>query len=671
MSHQSKIPSFSISQDHKRQRLSQPITSNIHSYSRIATGTNKQSLSSKDNITLPLSNILKENTEIMNRTSLVPSHQGQKNFNVFTTTSENKYMFGSVSEIEQIKDKARPFFKNTSRARKELANLQRQLEEKERHLQDLKYNNNKFVIANKKLNTDLENIKIKNSQLNENFELIQMNNQIKIDTLKQSKENELNTFKQNLENEKIQERLSWEKKINDLKKLPLDEELLKEIDTLKDTIIIKESEQKKLDIENDLITKEYEEKLRIEFETFKSKKLISLDNLINESNSLSLQLEELKKNKDILINENNELDKINSELKNENDKLNNQIQEIELETIPLQSQLENLLIEYNKQLEKTNEAFEKAEYEKSLYNKAQIKLQEERIRNKKLQYSIEDWKGTIRVYSYLNPSKFFKKNIQYSFNSNDMTIINRENINSPYHFTNIISKEEFPDETSMLINNYQIYHNTTLEKDIPSFSYFSLNFSDKTWNTLYSSLMKTLLDEKYLKKFNLSIQNVLIDDDGSLIDLNDNSTNENIDTLQTKYTFFIDEKSVDLESSTIRITEENRNENIINRIIDCDDKSLESRSGIRLTKIIYERKELPEKQAAFYFVQLDYKSSLEKISRIMNTKNKEVNGPVLTLLRTLSLNIKSCFILNMLEETDKFKDILQLSKDIYKTKATR
>lgn len=573
----------------------------------------------------------------------------------------NKYLFGDANIIEEVKKRERKILKDINHFINAIAEVEKEIiQVRERQLPDIQYQISKKNTMCNELEKDILQL---TSQLDlkegecvlqrKNEEMTISNLQLKYSVEAQELETELN---QKLDREKM----VWEKQVLELELLKPSEQIAQEIKVLKKELLEANKELRKLHVENETKIKEYEAKLKEDFEIFKSEKEIPMKNLYNEQENIVIQKEKL-------IEEINNLEQSIKNNKNSCIDLENKILEVndlisgsKTKLTPLRNALDQVTNEYSISKQEVETIQEHAHIKEKLYNDKFDKMEQEQLRRRKLENSIDELKGNIRCFTYISEPTI-PHGFQVDYPNKSIIANNIEMDDNPvpnqYTFNRLVPSHVIS-EADMLQQEYISYHEMCLQ-DNTSFNLISV--SATPWNNLRSAIIN-FLAPKYLKNYSIFLQHVFLSEavpsQDMLLTSSENSDRE----IKLK----IEEASIELDSHRIEIVQ--GTEDLPEPFAEPKDTNS---SGINILKFNLLQRESDEQttkkeELNFYFVEFYDPAVISILDRAV-TQGEYPKTPITMILKKLLSDTKSCFFFNM-NDSENLKMLLGVSQKVKKLK---
>lgn len=450
----------------------------------------------------------------------------------------------------------------------------------------------------------------------------------------------------------------YEVELTELEKMPPKDELEKEINDARQKIIDLLEELDDVKMKNEESVKLEKGQKRSDFEKFQ-----------NDSNRL---LDELKHKGEDYIIERNQLLESQANLLDDIKKLNEnmRLEEIAVDNLQKESdELNDTTITLSNQNDQLLKTIERQELElKSLqalanthnmrcdeeYNKMELEL----AKRKKLENSIDELKGLIRCFAYMDSTKFNNFTIDYVEN-----VILDEN-DEIYPFNRIIPSNALS-LSQLIFREYKAYHDFCLNQN----SDFSLlTVSNNNWFEFRSQFID-FLSHEFSTNYDISLQNVFLSDEKiskDLIKQNQSGDNNTDSTVQLSNYDPHGEK----DSSCINIKFEGKNLVMNTKSISLEEYKYsfaqnqidyDFRHGINLFTFRFIKKNDPHSQTNFHLVNFEDLELLYNLLHYFSLyKPKDSTSHVGHVINRLITQVKSCFIFNF----DSIDDIQHNSPGI-------
>ncbi|EDO19495.1 hypothetical protein Kpol_1018p23 [Vanderwaltozyma polyspora DSM 70294] len=588
------------------------------------------------------------------------------NISTATTTSSssqsmrlmNKYLFGDANVIEEVKKRERKILKDINRFINAIAEIEKEtVQIKERQLPDIQYQISKKKTMCNELEKEILQLTSQLDLKEGECELQRKNEELSISNLQFKYSVEVQELENELEEKLNKEKLNWERQVLELENMEPSEKIAQEIKDLKDELVQVNAEWKKVQLDNETQRKKYESKLAEEFVTFKKQKEEPMISLLKEQKELEAKKENLKKENENLEDEINNKVQMCIDIEKEIESLNQNFASLENKLSPLNNDYEKVSKEFETAEKNLKSVQAKALEKEILYNEEFDKMEQEQIRRRKLENSIDELKGSIRCFAYLSESTLTESyKIDYSKKTIESVDLDSKNnaVAKSYSFTRLIPSTLLS-EDDLLFQEYQCYHDMCLENK----SNFNLiSVGTFPWANLVTALTKFLFP-KYLHDYNISLQHVFLSEDVPSQDLllssSDNSDNE----IKLK----IEEDSIELDSRIINIT---------SGVEDLPSTFFEKRvqlpSGITILKLTFTPKntDLDENIVNYYFVEIYDGNTISTLNKAV-TYGESEKTPITLILKKLLSDTKSCFVFNLNDTTNNNK-LLDVSQKIMKLK---
>ncbi|OXB42685.1 hypothetical protein B1J92_H00638g [Nakaseomyces glabratus] len=439
---------------------------------------------------------------------------------------------------------------------------------------------------------------------------------------------------------------AWREKIEELRNMPPEDELINQINNLKHTLSSTEQnlEDKIAKNDNDLIL--YKQKLQVSFSEYKKKNSTSLEELQSQSKNLESTMAELQnikteKNSQLrtLAEEQSELERIVMDKQLQVDKLNaeiepveNKIKEYQNSFVLLKNDIEGMKI--------------KAIDNEQQYNEVYDTLGEELSRRRRLLNSITELKGCARLFANIIEDEISEKLI---VNYSDESIEDMKN-HKTYKFTKLI--QNFSHQNKDLFKeDLHVYIDFCLKRR-ENFNLFSVGSSNIP-NTFEKLL--AFFKNNYFDKFVITLQYVMLSDNADSQDLLSNNKDGGKDV---EIKLKIEESTISLGSTLITLDE------ITDKLqIKKKYSQLNHQNGIGLSKFqFFCLQDIEPIPIDFYFIEI-YQPSIYPILKRSTGTESNLNSPLEIVLKKIFHDTKSAFVFQI-DHSAEVYDILKLSSHL-------
>lgn len=574
-----------------------------------------------------------------------------------STRLMNKYVFGDATVIEEVKKRERKIMKDINHFRNAIAEIDKEtVQVRDRSLPDTQYGISKKITICNELKKDsaqlTSQLMIKEGEmdlLRKNEEMACSNLQLKHSIEVQELENQL---KQKLDGE----RLKWEKQILELENLKPDEEVAQEIRQLKTELDQVKTQWNELQLENQKKCYEYEKQLLRELEDFKGEKQEPMDNLLKEQDRLAEKKQELVKKRDEIQTEIAHSIKVSSELEGKIIDVKACIKEAQAINEPLRKELNSIEEQFNLAKRERDMVQRHAHEEEIFYNDKFDKMEQEQLRRRKLENSIDELKGEIRRFAYvIKEDKSNLIRIDYAKKS-----IESVETGKTFNFSRIIPSSLVSEE-ELLFQEYEMYHEVCMRSNL---SFNLISVSQRPWSPLRVALIKFLYD-KCRNSHRINLQYVFLSEEMPSQDM----LLENTQNCDIEIKLKIEKESIELDSTNIEI-----NNGLDDLPLNIKEERQTSTSGIgvlkfQLSRLHEDDSECKENSSNFYFIEIYDPTTMSILDRVL-TPGDITKSPIGLILRKLLSDTKSCFLFNI-DDTEDNEILLDVSHKLGKFKNLR
>lgn len=625
--HYSKIPSISVMSSTppsntypqlKRQRLStsmlQDVTNQIHS-------------------TPPRRSITEEPTS--RRTKLM-----------------NKYVFGDASVIEEVKKRERKIMKDIAHFRNAIAEIEKEtIQIREQQLPDMQYEISKrLTMCNEvkketsQLTTQLDMKDRENDLCRKNEELDMANMQLKHSVEVQEVENQL---KQVLDDEK----LKWDKKIMELENLKPDEKVAQEIHQLRDELKQVNEQWEALQRENQDKCTEYEAKFKEDLEEFKRFKQEPMDNLEKEQGKLLDRHKKLQVECDQLVNQIDSDKKEFSSIELKIMDIQQKITDTMIVNQPLEDELVVSQSHYEKAKQETEAIQEIAHAKESYYKGKFDKMEEEQLRRRKLENTIEELKGGIRTFAYIT-KKGQDDNLGVNYSERTLTDLQNGQI---FQFSRIIPSE-LETENDLLYQDCEMYHEMCLKNRL---NYNLISVSQKPWDALRIALLEFIYTKCH-DQFRIYLQYVFLSEDSPSQDLMLPSSEKCDNEIKLK----IQRECIELDSKSTEMVH-----GLDELPLSIKKERKTSIPGIGILKFQLVSSDSDRKPLNFYFIEINDPTTILTLDRVISPDNA-IKSPISLIIKKLLSDTTSCFLFDI-NDGENYDSLLEISKKLTQMKIVK
>ncbi|CCE64410.1 hypothetical protein TPHA_0H02060 [Tetrapisispora phaffii CBS 4417] len=588
----------------------------------------------------------------------------------------NKYIYGDAHAVEEVKKRERKIIKDMNHLINAIAEIDKETSSvMSSDLPEIRYQISKKKNGCAELEKEIMNLNSMLDLKQGDLDLFKRNEELEIKNLHLKYEVELQELENELQEELNQEKFKWEKQKQELENMKPSEEIAQEIEILKGELESAKIELNNIINQNEIQLNDYKAELQNKFEEFKKEKKAPLDKLISNKEQLK---ENIEKYETEIINITKEQDLLKKSQEDLREKIENYSQKLknsENEMVPLNEKLMAVSKEFEILKSENDKLKELAFKEEQLYKEKYEQVEEEQLRRKKLENSIDELKGTIRCVAYYSTTELQDAysidipshtitSIDVAGNENNLNLKFSDNVNKKdevkslpnmYEFNRVIPSELI-EESMMLCDEYQCYHDMCLENRT-NFNLISVSASP--WNKLRKAVFQLLIP-KYLEKYNISLQSVFLSEEVYSQDLllQYADTSMNPEDIKDGIDLKIEENSIELNSYSMEIKED---------ISELPTEVIEPKeiteSGINILKFKFLEKneselEQEENPINYYFVEF-YNLETNYVLEKYVTPGETPTTPIGMIIKKLIQDTKSYFIFKMdkVDVTDLFTNI--------------
>lgn len=560
--------------------------------------------------------------------------------------------------IEEVKKRERKIIKDINHFRNAIMEIEKETAQiRERQLPDLQYAISKKSNMCNELQKELVQ-QVSQLDLKENeIELLRKNEALNVSNLHLRWSVELQELENQLLKEQDLKRLQWEKELLELENLKPDEKLAQEIRDLKSEMAQVEEQWQEIHRANKISCQEHEESLLKAFEEFKLTKAGSMGNLTKEQTELRATKQDLSGRHQSVVLDIENCEKECRDLEQEIKVIQENIIRAEEINKPLKEELDTVMIEYELESRKTEDIQNLAHREEKFYNGKFDKMEEEQLRRKKLENSIDEMKGGVRRFAYVTDT---------TGNSSLRIDYMKKCIDKIFFFDRIIPSLVLPVE-EMLSQEYEMYHTMCLSKCL---NFNLISVSCESWSELKPAVIKFLCNN-YLPRYRIDLQYVFLSEDMASQDMLLKGPQNPDKEIKLK----IEKDAIELDSCIVQIKEG------VDDLPSCAvNESRNLLSGIGVLKfqftphsigVVDTAKSLQNigKPINFYFLEVQDLKMISILDSVV-TPGQTIKSPIRLILKKLLSDTKSCVLFNIDDRSDN-NALLQLSQKIGKVKLPR
>ncbi|AMD21435.1 HER156Wp [Eremothecium sinecaudum] len=637
----SRIPSISV----KRPHGASDLDSQLPRYKKAAT---KSPLAEITNTAGSSPQVLDINCNMSAKTAFTP-----------TTTSHsarlmNKYYYGDPRVIEEVKRRERKVLKDIQHFRKGIDDIEKDMTEmQKRTIPELRYDLNKKATVFKDLRADMSQIDTKLELLNNKCNVMRANNELALKNITLEQDLEVQKLENELDQEINTKREEWELKLLSLENMKPEEGLTKEIEELKLGKAALEHNWDALQRANIEKCKEYEKTLEKEFSEFKDQKMALFQELSIKFELLSQELNDKQIYADKISDSIDECKMEKEKVEREIEACMKELHLSEGSIHPLEKQSRHLQEELENERKQTALVAEKTAEVEAEHEFLFSKMEEQQLSRKKIENTIEELRGCIRCFAYVDDS-VLPCAVDYS----SRTITTRDS--KQFSFSKIIPQQILSAE-DLFEQECQAYMDMCLQNRYDS-TIISLQ-QDKD-NSIISVFIKWLMGQVY---DHAEFQCVMLSEKSVSCDmiLPGNSSPNHSDNSEIKVV--IDDNSVAFESRSVVITSKENSLTVINQL-----KKKTSEQSVIILKFKIWHDEQSSHNVHFVDVPKDMSHCLQKSSASPVSSNRSSlaslasssplsssSSPISVILRKLLTNTKPLILLSLKYEDYSLLDIAQ------------
>ncbi|AGO12995.1 AaceriAFL170Cp [[Ashbya] aceris (nom. inval.)] len=553
----------------------------------------------------------------------------------------NKYYYGDPRVIEEVKRRERKVMKDIQHFKKSIEEVERDMKTMvEESIPGLRYTLSKKAAVYKDLRVETAQVTARLDLLANKCGVMRANTELALNNITLEQQVEV----QNLENE-LDRRINalreeWELKLLSLEKFKPNDELVKEIEELKQELNKEQKTWDRLQRENEEKRKEFEMILEQDFLRFKEEKLSlyedlteKREHLFQEKNKRQLELKQLHS-----IVEQHRREK--AELAIDIQAITEEIAHYEQQLKPTRARVEQLKEQLNTEMNETEEIRKKASAAEQEYNSLYDKMEDEQLSRRRIENTIEELRGDIRIFAYVSDAS-----VPYTIDYASKTIT--AGSAKQYCFDRLIPKELVPLQ-ELLEQECQAYMDMCLQNQ-----YYSSVISLQQENdpSIRNTFINWMLSQKHQR---INFQCVVLSENSPSVDLllRNRLSGNGESNREIKVT--LDNKSVLFESTSISIESGGNAEDIIKQLGTDYNKE-----GILILKFqIWGENETA---TDVYFIEVTPQaySCLHSTSSAVSAGSSFGSSRIGAILRSLLTHTKPLLLLTLTQENSLLLDISQ------------
>lgn len=543
----------------------------------------------------------------------------------------NKYVFGDAAVIEEVKKRERKIMKDIMHLKNAILEIEKEtIQIRDTQLPEVQYSiSKKITMCNEmKKETlllasqlDLKDGEIDLQKKNEELALSNLTLQHSIEV--QELENEL---KRSLD-EYNQE---WSNKLREMENLKPNKEIADEILQLKGELTQVKTELSLLQQQNKEKEHKYETELHERLKEFQDLKKKPMNDLSKEQESLINKEKQLELERGVFESELAETEERTKDTKSQIDVLETSIKEARAQNEPLKEGL--MLIEGQHMMlkEQTDLIQETAHKKEVYYNDKFDKMEQEQIRRRRLENSIDELKGEIRKVAYLINDTDEPTSLQVDYRGKR---IQKSFTGESFQFTRIIPSS-LVSEDELLCQEYEMYHEMCLKN---GWNFNLISVSDGSSSSLKTALINFIYS-RCSNDYQILLQYVYLSEEMPSQDMLLQKSHESDIEIKLK----IEEDSLELDSNRVELTGD------INTLpIRTNEKKHILISGLGILKFqLMKKSDLQGKPTNFYFLEIDDRKTIEILERAV-MPSQAASSPIGIILKKLLSDTKTFFLFHI------------------------
>lgn len=557
----------------------------------------------------------------------------------------NKYVFGDASVIEEVKKRERKIMKDIAHFRNAIMEIEKETAQiRDRQLPDIQYEISKRMTMCGGVKKEISQLESQLDMKDREIDLCRKNGELDMCNLQLRYSVEIQELENTLKQKLDDEALKWEREIMELENMKPDEQVAEEIRHLKGELQEVEKRWRTMQEENQRKCKEYEHDLQRELEDFKRLKMKPMEDLIEEQKQLKEKLNLLFEERNRLSDEADGNRKQSESIEAEIIQVQRKIDEIKVRNKPLQEELAITINHFEKTRDETERVQEKAHAKEVFYQEKFDKMEQEQLRRRKLENTIDELKGKIRTFAYIT------KNCE---NSGSEVNYHEKSLRDPetgkkYEFSRMIPST-LENEQNLLHQEYEMFHEMCLNKS----THFSLiSISQEPWEALRLALLEFMYDKCH-EEYRIAAQYVFLSEESPSQDLLQPGSEDGDNEIKLK----IQKDSLELDSKITEVT------NVLNNLPSNLRRERSNHApGIGILKFHLKPHNTEEKLLNFYFVEINDLDTIGTLNKVINP-SQEMSSPISLIMKKILSDTTSCFLFNINDAYDN-KLLLELSKKI-------
>lgn len=555
----------------------------------------------------------------------------------------NRYYYGDPNVIEEVKKRERKIMKDINHFRKSISEIEGEaLLINDRVLPELKYNISKKSTFVSELRKELIQLITELDSKSSECDLHRKNGELCIGNLQLRHSVEAQKVKNELDIVMTNKRAEWEKKLLEIENYKPSVHMIEEIDALKIQRLEKQTELDRLQAKNREKCKEYEETLSKQFAEFVSEKEKPLIELRSKRDQLAAKRERLYETVRLLKDDVNECVNTKEITKRKIEEIRSEIELLKEENAPLEQSLSQLTTEYQLAESKTDEFRALAHTAEARYNLEFDKMEEEQVRRRKLENSIDELRGKIRCFAYVANDSLC--NVDYA--TKEITLDGKL-----YYFNRVIPRE-LVSESDLFSQECQAYIERCL-KTHTNCNIISISNNNKTLRNAFVRFITNYVGLGTLKEneiSNINFQHVALCEDAVSIDMLRDDSRDPESEIKVK----IEEKSVDMNSQRIDISNQTNVEDLLETV-----NTKPASNGIGILKFEV-RNEKDKTHSDVYFVEINGISTSYLDDALSQTEN--MDSPIGIILQALLSRTMSLLLFDISSQEQEVEALLKIAE---------
>lgn len=557
----------------------------------------------------------------------------------------NKYVFGDATVIEEVKKRERKIMKDIAHFRNAIAEIEKETAQiRDRQLPDMQYEISKRLTMCGGVKKEISQLESQLDMKDREIDLYRKNEELDLSNLQLKHSVEIQELENRLKQKLDDESLTWEKSIMELENLKPDEQVAEEIRHLRGELQEVEKQWSSMKDENQQKCEQYERDLQRELDDFKDLKMKPMNELIEEQKQFKAKLKSLTDNRERLNNETAEHRKQVQSAEAQIIEIQQKIDETKAKNEPLQDELAIAVSRFEKVKHETEIIQEKAHVKETFYKDKFDKMEQEQLRRRKLENTIDELKGGIRTFAYVtkNPEQddldvnYYEKTLKESRSG------------KKYQFSRMIPSA-LETEQDLLYQEYEMFHEMCLQK---SMNFSLISVSQGPWDALRLALLQ-FIHNKCHERYRIAVQYVFLSEESPSQDLLLPNTEDSDNEIKLK----IQKESLEIDSKITEVT------GLMGDLPSNLRRENSNRTqGIGILKFHLTPHDKAQKQLNFYFVEINDLNTIGTLDKVV-TPSQELSSPISLIMKKIMSDTTSCFLFSISDANDN-ASLLELSGKI-------